>query len=220
MTNEYLALLRNNTWRLVDLPSDRKPSGCKWMFKLKENPDGSIYKHKARLVAQGFHQVAGFDFSETFSPAAKPATIRILLSIAINTNWKIHQVDVNNAFLKDDLKEEVYMTQPFGFEDHNHPTAVRRLIMSIYGLKQAPRAWFEKLQTTLISQGFKNAITDHSLFVLHTPTLQIFILVYIDDILITGNSEVATQSLIQKLNMQFSLKDLGEINYFLGVEVQ
>ena len=112
------------------------------------------------------------------------------------------------------------MSQPFGFEDHSKPTAVCRLIKSRYGLKQAPRAWFDKLNSALIGQGFKSAKTDHSLFVLHTPTLQIYILVYVDDILITGNNESATHDLIIKLNKQFSLKDLGDINYFLGVEVQ
>lgn len=115
LRDEYLALMRNNTWSLVHLPSNRKGIGCKWVFKVKENPDGTINKYKARLVAKGFHQIEGFDFSETFSPVVKPTTIRIILTTAISRGWNVRQLNVNNAFLNRELKEEVFMTQPPGF---------------------------------------------------------------------------------------------------------
>lgn len=117
MQDELLALQRNNTWTLVSLPPDRKVIGCKWVFKTKENPDGTVHKYKARLVAKGYHQVAGFDFTKTFSPVVKPTTIRILLAIAISRGWSIRQLDINNAFLNGDLKEEIFMEKQPGPTD-------------------------------------------------------------------------------------------------------
>ena len=113
-----------------------------------------LFSNYLFIISRGqeFLTVAGFDYCETFSPVVKPATIQVILSIAVNNGWKIHQIDVNNAFLNEDLQEEVYMAQPFGFEDNTQPKAVFRLIKSIYGLKQAPRAWFEKLQGVLVGQ--------------------------------------------------------------------
>lgn len=116
MQDEYDALLKNGTWSLVPLPPNRTAIGCKWVFRVKENPDGSVQRYKARLVAKGFHQQPGFDYTETFSPVVKPITIRILLTLVVTHNWPIQQLDVNNAFLNGILDEEVYMTQPPGFE--------------------------------------------------------------------------------------------------------
>ncbi|KAL6339591.1 hypothetical protein AAG906_034676 [Vitis piasezkii] len=137
MTDEYLALLRNDTWNLVPPPTDRKLIGCKWVFKVKENPDGTINKYKALLVAKGFHQIAGFDFNETFSPVVKPTTIRIVLTIALNLQWKVRQLDVNNAFLNGDLHEEIFMHQPEGFIDPLNPNYVCKLNKSLYALNKS-----------------------------------------------------------------------------------
>lgn len=219
MQDEYLALMRNETWSLVPLPADRHAIGCKWVFKVKENPDGTIQKYKARLVAKGFHQVAGFDFNETFSPVVKPTTIRIILTIALSRQWGIRQLDVNNAFLNGDLKEEVFMAQPHGFLDPNHPQYVCKLHKALYGLKQAPRAWFEKLHGALHSFGFSSAKSDQSLFVRITPSHCMYLLVYVDDILITGSDSKEIAALVSGLHNTFALKDLGELNYFLGIQV-
>ncbi|RVW50500.1 Retrovirus-related Pol polyprotein from transposon TNT 1-94 [Vitis vinifera] len=140
MVAEYDALQRNNTWSLVPLPAGRQAIGCKWVYKTKENPYGTIQKYKTRLVAKGFHQQAGFDFTETFSPVVKPSTIRVVFTIALSRNWAIKQLDVNNAFLNGDLQEEVFMQQPQGFIDEKNPNLVCRLHKALYGLKQAPRA--------------------------------------------------------------------------------
>nr|KYP59934.1 Retrovirus-related Pol polyprotein from transposon TNT 1-94 [Cajanus cajan] len=116
MKQEYNALLNNGTWTLVSLPPNKTAIGCKWVFRIKENLDGTVNKYKARLVAKGFHQQFGSDYNETFSPVVKPVTIRLILTLALTHHWSIQQLDVNNAFLNDNLQEEVYMSQPPGFE--------------------------------------------------------------------------------------------------------
>jgi histone deacetylase 1/2 len=152
MQAEYDALIQNKTWSLVPLLPNRQAIGCKWVFRVKENPDGSVNRYKARLVAKGFHQRQGFDFLETFSQVVKPVTIRIIIIIAITNHWSIQQLDVNNAFLNGILDEEVYMQQPQGFESKDS-SLVCKLHKALYGLKQAPRQWFERLQSTLLFLG-------------------------------------------------------------------
>lgn len=112
MRDEYLALQRHNTWSLVPLPTNRQAIGCKWVFKVKENPDGTVHNYKARLVAKGFHQVAGFDFSVT--PVVKPTTLRTILTTALSKGWTVRQLNINNAFQNGDLKKEASMGQPPG----------------------------------------------------------------------------------------------------------
>jgi hypothetical protein len=135
MNEEFQALHKQHTWSLVLTPPDKNIVGCKWVYKLKYNSDGTIVRYKARLVAKGFHQQYGVDFDETFSPVIKPPTVRLILSLAVSLNWPLRQLDVKNAFLHGTLKEEVYMTQPQGYIDSQHPTHVCKLLKSIYGLK-------------------------------------------------------------------------------------
>jgi histone deacetylase 1/2 len=215
MQAEYKALMDNNTWSLVPLPPHRKAIGCKWIFRVKENPDGSVNKYKARLVAKGFLQTPGFDFTETFSPVIKPVTIRIILTLALTFHWTVQQIDINNAFLNGLLQEEVYMTQPSGFESSDK-TLVCKLHKALYGLKQAPRAWYERLTHTLLQMGFVKSKCDPSLLVHHQNGACTYVLVYVDDILITGSTPHLIKDLIGKLNIKFALKQLGEVDYFLG----
>ena len=219
MIFEFEALQRNHTWSLVPLPERRIPIGCRWVYRVKENPNGGVEKYKARLVAKGFHQQAGFDFNETFSPIVKPTTIRIVLTIALSRGWSVRQLDINDAFLNGILQEEVFMSQPQGFVDEKHPKYVCRLHKALYGLKQAPRAWFERLHKALLQFGFVSSKADQYLFFRITSTHTTYNLVFVDDILITGSNADVVTTLIKLLDVKFSLKDLGEITYFLGIQV-
>ncbi|KAL6289760.1 hypothetical protein ACE6H2_007270 [Prunus campanulata] len=218
MNDELTALHRTHTWTLVPPHSAQNLVGSKWVFRIKQHADGSIERYKARLVAKGFNQLEGIDYTETFSPVAKPVTIRILLSIAVQNDWHISQLDVTNAFLHGHLTEEVFMTQPPGFEDLQKPNYVCKLHRSLYGLKQAPRAWYEELHDALLSLGFQTSAADTSLF-LKIDSSATFILVYVDDIVITGNNPSYCTQLISQLGSQFAIKDLGPLHYFLGIEV-
>lgn len=189
------------------------------MFKLKLNSDGSIETYKARLVAKGFNQEAGIDYHEILSPVVKPTTIRVVLSLALPKGWCLRQLDVKNAFLHRELQVEVYMTQPSGFVDPKYPTRVCRLHKSLYGFKQAPRAWFDKLRAALLHVGFISSKADPSLFICNSNGILTLILVYVDDLIITGNSVNFITDLINQLSAKFAYKDLGMLHYFLEVKV-
>ncbi|KAJ4777852.1 polyprotein [Rhynchospora pubera] len=216
MAVEIQALALNKTWTLVPPPADQKVIASKWIYKIKRKPDGSIERFKARLVANGFHQEEGVDFQETYSPVVRATTIRVVLSIAVSSNWSIKQLDVQNAFLHGDLTETVYMAQPRGFVDSTFPDHVCLLHKSLYGLKQAPRAWFHKLNSALIGFGFKPSSYDPSLFIYAQHNHKLMVLVYVDDILVTGDDSNQVSACIEQLKAQFAVKDLGTIHYFFG----
>ncbi|XP_028056261.1 uncharacterized protein LOC114260379 [Camellia sinensis] len=178
MLEKYNALLAQGTWSLVALPSSKSAIGCKWVFRIKHNSDGSISRYKARLVAN------------------------------------------SNAFLHGTLKEEVYMTQPPGFTSPSHPNHVCLLKKALYGLKQAPRAWYSTISSFLLSQGFLNSQCDNSLFIQRTSSTITFLLVFVDDILDTGNSCSHIQSILAQMHTAFAMKELGDISYFLGISIQ
>ena len=186
MEEEIAALTHNNRWTLIPRPHNRPIIGCKWIYKNKPSPDGTSHKHKARLVAKGFLQEGGIDYHETFSPVIKTTTIQLLLALAISQGWHIHQLDISNAFLHGDLQEIIYMDQPPGFQNTQFPHHVCQLKKSLYGLKQAPREWFHKLTGELLKLGFQDSKTDTSLF--YTLNGPIYLLIYVDDILLLGPS--------------------------------
>ena len=217
MEKELTALEHNKTWDLVPLPPGKKAIGSRWVFKVKLNADGSLERCKARLVAKGFNQKPGIDFTETFSPVVKMTTVRCLLSLAASKRWKLYQLDVNNAFLHGDLLEEVYMTVPEGVP--NPYNLVCRLRKSLYGLRQASRQWFDKLTDTLLLQGYTQSRNDYSLFIYKHGTDITILAVYVDDIILTGSNLEHIQSVKQDLHDKFSIKDLGVLHYFLGIEV-
>ncbi|CAN1170240.1 Retrovirus-related Pol polyprotein from transposon TNT 1-94 [Linum perenne] len=216
---EMKALVKNDTWTMVDLPPGKSTVGCKWVFTIKCNADGSVERYKARLVARGFTQTYGIDYMETFAPVAKMNSIRILLSVAVNLDWPLYQLDVKNAFLNGKLEEEVYMAPPPGFEKRLGEGKVCKLQKSLYGLKQSPRAWFERFGRAIKEFGFYQSQADHTLFFKHLPHGRIIVLiVYVDDIIITGNDPKEIKLIKQKLGAQFEIKDLGNLKFFLGME--
>jgi hypothetical protein len=219
MKLEFDALISNGTWVLCPRPALHNIIRNKWVYKIKRKADGSVERFKARLVAKGFDQQCGVDYTETFSPVIKPSTIRVILSLAVHFEWDIRQLDVSNAFLHGFLAEEVYMEQPQGFRDKDNPDFVCRLHKAIYGLKQAPRAWFTRLSTFLLDLGFHASLVDTSLFIFISGTIQIYMLVYVDDIILTGTHTSVINFLIYRMQREFPLKDLGPLSFFLGIQV-
>ncbi|RVW45970.1 Soluble starch synthase 3, chloroplastic/amyloplastic [Vitis vinifera] len=202
------------------LPVGKRPVGCKWIFTIKYKADGSVERFKARLVARGFTQSYGIDYQETFAPVAKLNTIRILLSLAVNQDWCLQQLDIKNAFLNGDLEEEVYMEIPPGFEESMAKNQVCKLQKSLYGLKQSPRAWFDRFTKAVLKLGYKQGQADHTLFVKKSRAGKMTILiVYVDDIILSGNDMEELQNLKKYLSEEFEIKDLGNLKYFLGMEV-
>ena len=217
--DERDAMIRNDTWYESALPKGKKAVSSRWIFTIKYLANGKIERCKTRLVARGFTQTYGEDYIDTFAPVAKLHTIRIVLSIATNLKWDLWQMDVKNAFLQGELEDEVYMYPPPGLEHLVKPGNVLRLKKAIYGLKQSPRAWYRKLSTTLNGRGFRKSELDHTLFTLSSPSGIIVILVYVDDLIITGSDKAGIQATKDFLKSVFDIKDLGEMKYFLGIEI-
>ena len=161
--------------------------GCKWVFSIKHKVDGSIEWYKATLVAKGYTQTYGMDYLETFSPVVKFNTVRVLLTLASNLDWPLHQLDVKNAFLRGDLKEEVYMDIPLGYMATLKIEVVCKLQQALYGLKQSPRAWFGRFSFAMKKYGFQQSNSDHTLFLKHQLGKVTTLIVYVDDMIITRN---------------------------------
>ena len=218
MDEEMRALLLNHTWNIVPLPKGKKPVGCRWVYTLKCKADGSLERYKARLVARGYTQTHGIDYQDTFAPVAKRNTIRIIISLAMNLDWPLNQYDIKNAFLHGDLKEEIYMQLPLGYEGNQNKGKVSKLRKALYGLKQSPRAWFRRFTQAMRSVGYKQSNSDHSLFFKHRMGLITILLVYVDDIIITGNNFTEIKRLEDHLASNFQIMHLGPLKYFLGIE--
>ncbi|VVA27052.1 PREDICTED: Retrovirus-related Pol poly from transposon [Prunus dulcis] len=218
MDSELVALADNHTWTLTHLPPGKFPTDCKRVYKIKRCADGSVELYKARLVAKGFTQIEGLDYHETFSSTAKMITIRCLLAVAASQHCIIHQLDVHNAFLHGDLHEEIYMSPPPDLRQQRE-NLVCCLHKSLYGLKQASRQWFAKFTEAILAAGFIQSKADYSLFTRKDGKSFIALLIYVDDILITGNDIDAINILKSFLHTCFHIKNLGDLKYFLGIEV-
>ncbi|PNX82738.1 retrovirus-related Pol polyprotein from transposon TNT 1-94, partial [Trifolium pratense] len=216
MNDEMKSLKKNDTWELVDCPPGKKIVGCRWVYTVKYKADGTIERFKARLVAKGYTQTYGVDYTETFAPVAKVNTIRVLLSLAANFDWPLQQFDVKNAFLHGELTEEVYMELPSGC---NIPEAcekkVCRLKKSLYGLKQSPRAWFGRFTKSMKAFGYSQSNADHTLFLKRQQGKITALIVYVDDMVVTGNDVEERKALQSYLSKEFEMKDLGPLKFFL-----
>lgn len=218
MGDEYNAQVRNQTFELVPPAPNQHVIPTKWIHTIKYLANGSIDRYKSRWVARGYNQEYGIDYAETFSPVVKTLTIRLVLQLAVTRAWPIKQLDVNNAFLQGTLMDEVYVSQPPGFVDTDRPHYVCRLKKALYGLKQAPRAWYQELRNFLLQTGCINSVADTSVFVYIKGAHIVYILVYVDDIIITGSSSLIVDGVIHVLATRFSLKEPTDLHYFLGVE--
>ena len=216
---EYDGLVKNGTWEIVKLPPGRKAIGSMFTFLLKRNSDGSIARHKARLVANGNTQVKDIDFKEVFSPTYRQAAIRLILSIAAKEDLELRSVDISMAFTHGELDEEMYMKQPPGFEVKG-PEYVCRLIKSIYGLHQSARCWNKKIHKILTEElGFKRLESDRSIYLYGNGDTRIIMPIYVDDITFAGKSNAQIDHVIKKLSEHVPLYDLGETEFLLGVKI-
>eukprot|EP00253_Pinus_taeda_P016506 PITA_16506 len=220
MHEEMESIYRNHTSDLVELPEGKTPIGCKWLYKPKINADGTVEKFKARLVAKGYSQQEGIDFDDTFAPVAKLNTIRMLICLAKKHKWKLHQLDVKSVFLNGELKEEIYLVQPPGFVKKGQEHLVCKLHKELYGLKQAPRSWYGKIDSFFIEHGFHRNLNDPNLYTKINKQRQIiFISLYVDDMIITGNAHSLIKEIKQQMSQEFEMKEIGDLHYCLGLEV-
>ncbi|KAK1606274.1 hypothetical protein QYE76_029947 [Lolium multiflorum] len=217
--SEMDSILANGTWEVTDRPYGCKPVGCKWVFKKKLRPDGTIEKYKARLVAKGYTQKEGEDFFDTYSPVARLTTIRVLLSLAASHGLLVHQMDVKTAFLNGELEEEIYMEHPDGFVVDGQEGKVCKLLKSLYGLKQAPKQWHEKFERTLTAEGFVVNEADKCVYYRHGGGEGVILCLYVDDILIFGTSLTVIKEVKEFLSRCFEMKDLGVADVILNIKL-
>ncbi|KAM2004372.1 hypothetical protein ACFX15_027830 [Malus domestica] len=222
MDEEMKSLHKNETWNLVQLPKGKKAIGCKWVYAKKmESLGKDNVRFKARLVAKGYAQKEGIDYNEIFSPVVKHSSIRILLALVVQFDLELAQLDVKTAFLHGDLEEEIYMSQPEGFKVVGKENWVCKLEKSLYGLKQSPRQWYKRFDRFMIGQKYTRSHYDHCVYFrnLQDGTF-IYLLLYVDDMLIACKSKVEIERLKTQLSNEFEMKDLGEARKILGMEIE
>uniref|UniRef100_A0AAV1U7S1 Reverse transcriptase Ty1/copia-type domain-containing protein n=1 Tax=Peronospora matthiolae TaxID=2874970 RepID=A0AAV1U7S1_9STRA len=214
------SLIQNDTWEIVPLPKDRKAIGCRWVFRVKENQNGEVERFKARLVAKGFSQKFGVDYEETFTPGAKFTLIRVVLSIAAKYGLMLHQMDVKTAFLNGSLDEDIYMDQPARYLYAKQPEYVGKLKRSLNNLKQSTRMWNQMIDEFMIKMGFNKSESDHCIYIKRDDQVKILVVLYVDDLILASSSNELLKSTKMALSTRFEMKDLGELNYFLGMEIK
>ncbi|GAA0160579.1 transmembrane signal receptor [Lithospermum erythrorhizon] len=219
MQEELLQFKRNDVWELVPQPTDHNVIGTKCIFKNKSDEHANVIRNKARLVAQGYTQVEGVDFEETFAPVARLEAIRLLLALACLLKFKLYQMHVKTAFLNGFVQEEVYVEQPKGFIDSQYPEHVYKLKKAMYGLKQAPRAWYERLTIFLLKKGYVRGCVDNTLFIRKEVGKMMVTQIYVDDIVFGGVSDQLVKQFVQQMEGEFEMSMVGELKYFLGIQI-
>jgi hypothetical protein len=219
MEDEIKSMSTNKVWDLEPIPKGAKTVGCKWVYKTKRDSQGNIERFKARLVAKGFTQREGIDYNETFSPVSCKDSFRIIMALVAHYDLELHQMDVKTAFLNGDLEENVYMAQPKGFVVEGKERMGCRLKKSIYGLKQASRQWYLKFDRTIKNFGFKENIEDNCVYTKFKNGRYIFLILYVDDILLASSDVSLLLETKKFLSSKFDMKDLGEASFVLGIEI-
>ena len=219
MNEEIKSMKDNDVWDLVPLPEGAKPIGCKWIFKTKRDSKGNVERYKARLVAKGFTQKEGIDYKETFSPVSSKDSFRIIMALVAHFDLELHQMDVKTAFLNGDIDEIIYMVQPENFVSQDSKEMVCKLKKSIYGLKQASRQWYYKFHQVILSFGFEMNVVDDCIYHKFSGSKYIFLVLYVDDILLASNDIGLLHETKTFLSKQFEMKDLGDASFVLGIRI-
>ncbi|KAL0541702.1 hypothetical protein IC582_021757 [Cucumis melo] len=221
MDEEIKAIKKNDTWKLSTLPNGKKAVGVKWVFKIKRNEKGEVERYKARLVAKGYSQRKGIDYDEVFAPVARLETIRLLIALAAQNNWKIFQMDVKSTFLNGYLEEEVYLEQPPGYFVKGQEDKVLKFTKVLYGLKQAPRMWNSRINKYFLDNGYLRCPYEHSLYIKVNGHGDILVVcLYVDDLIFTRNCASMFEDLKKAMTQEFEMTDIGLMSYYLGIEVK
>ncbi|KAL0540170.1 hypothetical protein IC582_024400 [Cucumis melo] len=209
----------NDVLEHFELSSEMKPIGCKWIFKTKKDSQGKIERYKARLIGKGFTQKEGIDYKETFSPVSSRNSFRVIMALVAHFDLELHQMDVKTVFLNGNIDETICMVQPENFVSNNSKSMLCKLKKSIYGLKQAFRQWYHKFHEVITSFGFEVNIVEGCLYHKFSESKSIFLVLYVDDILIASNVVDLLHDTKRFLKRNFEMKDLGDVSFVLGIEV-
>jgi hypothetical protein len=220
MVEEMEALEKNEAWDLVEFPTGRNPIGRKWMFKKNFIAEGKVEKCKARLVAKDYSRVEGIDFGDIFSPVSKLTSIRFILPVSFAFDFEVECMDVETTFLHGDMEEEIYMKEPKGFVMKGNKEIVCKMKKYMYGLKQSPRTWYRKFDTYMFGLGFTRRKVDHCVYFKLIGDHLIYLVLYVDDMLLIGSDKEIIQDVKNQLSSKFDMKDLGAANFILGMEIK
>ncbi|GJU80397.1 putative ribonuclease H-like domain-containing protein [Tanacetum coccineum] len=220
MQEELLQFKLQKVWILVDLPKGHRAIGTKWVYRNKKDERGIVIRNKARLVAQGHTQEEGIDYDEVFAPVARIEAIRLFLAYASYMGFMVYQMDVKSAFLYGQIEEEVYVCQPLGFEDPDHPDKVYKVVKALYGLHQAPRAWYDTLANYLLCNGFERGKIDQTLFIKRHKGHILLVQIYVDDIIFGSTKKELCDEFEKLMKDKFQMSSMGELTFFLGLQVQ
>lgn len=218
MKEELQSFSDNNTWELVNRPSEGTVVKNKWVFKKKCNSEGEV-RYRARLVAKGFTQVKGVDFSETFSPVVRYCTLRMLFALSLKFDLKMNHLDVPTAFLNGHLEESVFIEIPEFSEYFNCSNKVLKLNKAMYGLKQSARAWYTRVEESLLKLGFSKSSNEPCLFMKIHDNVKVYVALFVDDFFVFYNCNTTYRNLKVVLEKEYKIKDLGQIKQCLGMNV-
>ncbi|GKA44563.1 putative ribonuclease H-like domain-containing protein [Tanacetum coccineum] len=219
MQEELLQFKLQKVWILVDLPKGHRAIGTKWVYRNKKDERGIVIRNKARLVAQGHTQEEGIDYDEVFAPVARIEAIRMFLAYASYMGFMVYQMDVKSAFLYGQIEEEVYVCQPPGFEDPDHPDKVYKVVKALYGLHQAPRAWYDTLANYLLCNGFQRGNIDQTLFIKRQKGHILLVQIYVDDIIFGSTKKELCDEFEKLIKDKFQMSSMGELTFFLGLQI-
>jgi len=220
MQEELNQFVRNKLWTLVPKTNQMNVIGTKWVFRNKSDDSDIITRNKVRLVAKGYNQAEGIDYDETFALVARLEAVRLLLAFDCMSGFKLFQMDVKSAFLNGIVNEEIYVSQPPGFEDHKYPEYVYKLKKALYGLKQAPCQWYERLSLFLLSHEYERGTIDKSMFIKKAGTDIILVQIYVDDIVFGSSNVKLCEDFVKVMQGEFKMSMMEELSFFLGLQVK